>query len=172
MDLSVLMHRFTELEYASIGFGPRHPTAPNPMLQPNVDAFLAGNPYLKKDQGYVDFLETYSAAAVNWPNQELMIDIYGFTPEITIYLPDPDEPLTFNGSFFRFAESFVKTGPDKRDFVGLSFGFDSTGVQKPGVYRHVYLPGDDWKTLPFVWYKASFLEWLEDLVNKAGRQIV
>lgn|SRR5574341_1603885 len=166
MDPDAIMTDFARLEYAMIDFGPKHPTNPVPELQREIDEFFSEYPILRRDKGYVAFLETYSAAAVFWPNQELVIQIYGFSEEMTEHLLYPDEPLLEQGRFLRFAEVMIE---EEEDVVGLSFAWEVTGQHSPGVYRQLRQGGADWKTTPYTLYASTFLNWLEEIVTKNGR---
>jgi hypothetical protein len=140
-------------------------------LQKEIDEFLQKNQILRNDQGYVDFLETYSAASVDWPNEMLIIQIYGFSPEITIEVAHPDEALVDKDGFFRFAEIILKTGDTKKDFVGLSYAYDTTGKRPYGVYQSTLPYGADFRTIPYKSYGNSFLAWLKDVIEKKGKLI-
>lgn len=76
----------SKLGYAAVGRGPKHPESPNLELQKEIDSFLEQYSFLRKDQGYIDFLEYYSGAMVDWPKGELVIAIFGFLEEISFHL--------------------------------------------------------------------------------------
>ncbi len=168
MDLSELIKRFIALGYADVGYGPKHPRLSKPALQTEIDEFFQKNPILKTDQGYVDFLETYSAAQICWPDESLIVVIYGFSPDIML-VSQPDEPLIDKNNFFRFAEVIVKTGNTKKDFVGLSYAFDITGNRPYGIYQQTLPYGADFKSVFYEWYCPSFNQWFKNLVETKGR---
>jgi hypothetical protein len=86
MDIHSLMKKFSNLGYASVGRGPKNTESPRPKLQKEIDNYLDEHPYLQNDSGYVDFLEHYSGARVDFPLCELVIDIFGFLEEIGFHL--------------------------------------------------------------------------------------
>jgi hypothetical protein len=171
MNLHELIEGFVNLGYASVGFGPRHPDMPVHKLQSEIEAFFTRYPSLQSDQGYVDFLLTYSAASIDWPDERLVMEIYGFS-DFTTSLPHPDEPLIDENGFFRFAE--IQIGPILEDnTVGIEFAWDITGERRDGIYRRILTMADydrdAWKYITYTWYCGDFLEWLEDVVNKQGK---
>ena len=48
---------------------------------------------MRRDQGYVEFLETYAAMVIERPDDTLSIHVFGFARDITMYLPEPDESV-------------------------------------------------------------------------------
>ncbi len=147
-----------------IDFGPKHYAAPNPSLQPEIDAFFEMYPALGRDAGYVEFLEVYSAAVVE-KYESLIVEIYGFSHEIATHVAHPDESLIEDGDFFRFAEILLLGKDDRGIGIGLGFSFDLTGRRPSGVYRSI---DQDGKQTPHEWYCSTFLEWLEQVVQKKG----
>src|SRR5262245_34495819 len=103
MTLKELMSEFMALGYATVGAGSKHPVMPAPELQSHIDEFLAENPSLKKDQSYVEFLEVYSGAAVDYPDFQLTVLIYGFS-DVSVTFLDPQILFVKPEGFIQFAE--------------------------------------------------------------------
>lgn len=165
MNIHSLMTRFTELGFASVGRGPKHPQSPRPELHEEIDNFLSQHPYLRKDNGYIDFLECYAGAMVDWPNGELVIDIFGFSEDVSLHLTQDEGSVIDDEGFYAFCSSVVRVDKDqesKHEYLGLGYAFDSTGTRKWGVYRCI-------EDEPCQWYCASFREWLKELIDKKGR---
>lgn len=166
MDIHSLMKKFSNLGYASIGRGPKNTESPRSELQQEIDNFLDEHPYLRNDSGYVDFLEYYSGARVDFPEGELVIDIFGFLEEIGFHLikdrfgeSDIDEQ-----GYFMFCTTVVQVAKDSdpnNEELGLDYAFDATGKRTWGIYRVINY-GE------YEWYCSSFLEWLEKLIDKKG----
>jgi hypothetical protein len=169
MDVHSLVDKFLELADAEVGQGPKHPTNPIPELEAPTDEFFEKYPFVCKDTGYVEFLNSYSGAYVIWPDDQLMIDIFGFSevssPIITDEYPVIDDKgyLTFCSVLFR-----VKPGGGVENIQTLGFAFDATSQRKSGVYRQLVgrEPGSPTKT---DWYCATFLELFSELIDKRGR---
>jgi hypothetical protein len=164
MDIHSLMQNFTELGYAAVGRGPKHPESPNLELQKEIDSFLEEYSFLRKDPGYIDFLEYYSGAMVDSPKEELVIEIFGFLEEISFHLIKDGGEVIDDDGFYVFCISVVRVGEGQdmeNESIGLAYRFDATGTQRWGVYRS--LEGGECE-----WYCDSFLEWLEKLIDKKG----
>lgn len=116
LDIHSLMKKFSNLGYASVGRGPKNTESPRPELQQEIDNFLDEHSYLQNDSGYVDFLEYYSGARVDFPEGELVIDIFVFLEEIGFLL--------------------VKDRWEQRDFVKSDFDSQlcSKIINKPNKY--------------------------------------
>src|SRR5215213_7106968 len=125
MDLHEIIRNFQKIGYVSIGMGPKHPQG-NTELQENINHFLDRYPTIAKDISFVEFLEYYSAAAVDWPDEELTLEIYGFSSDINIDIGSPSEPIVDYKGFLRFAEILVKPGPNGEEAIGGVYAFDIT----------------------------------------------
>lgn len=166
MDIHSLMKKFSRLDYAAVGKGPKHTESPRLELQQEIDNFLDEHPYLRYDSGYIDFLEYYSGARVDYPEGELVIDIFGFLEEIGFHLikdrfgeSDIDEQ-----GYFMFCTTVVqvaKSENSNNEELGLDYAFDATGKRASGIYRVINY-GE------YEWYCSNFLEWLEKLIDKKG----
>ncbi len=171
--IDVLTARFLMLGYARIGQGPKHPLVPNLPMQARIDEFFRKYPRLRLDAGYVEFLEKYSAAELTWPDRELEIMIHGFSPEELEVndLLTPDEPLYDEFGFFRFCEVIIspKSAPDH--WMGVSFAWYLHDDRLLGVYRSVTAILQAMNPVPYEWYRASFVEWFEELIQRQGKLI-
>lgn len=162
MDLHVLMREFSQMGDSLIGRGPKHPKFPKPELQTEINDFLEKNLFLKKDQGYIEFLEVYSGATVCLPSQEdcnSSVGIYGFCLDVSFSIARPDYDLLSEDGYFNFADAIMCDDQNiDNDYV--DYVFDATGQRSQGVYMR---RGDD-----CTWYCNTFLEWLKDIVNDKG----
>jgi hypothetical protein len=169
LDIETLMRSFLDLGYAEIGNGPKHPAAPNPDLAAPVQAFLARFPILRRDQGYVDFLEYYAGASILWPHNDLVVDIFGFT-EVSSHLLETDGPIVDEHGYFWFCSEVIRLHPGfetRTTTAGLQFAFDTTQQRRWGIYRGI--DNEDSSRTEFAWYCESFLEWLNLLIENKGR---
>lgn len=168
MDVHALMREFAELDGAEVGQGPKHPIEPNLALTDVVTGFLKEHTFLKQDRGYVDFLECYAGAWVMWPNDDLVIDLFGFT-EVSRNIANPDEgEVVDTDGFLVFCDGLVRLQDDLgfSTVLGQAFAFDATGKRKWGVYR--YIIDDSGKTDKY-WYCETFLRMLEALIGTKGK---
>ena len=160
MKIHERMAVFVESGYCTVGRGPKHPFLPDTSLLPVIASFLERYPFLLKDQGYVEFLQSYAGASIQRPNDEFLVDIYGFTRASTNMLELPGDMIDNHG-FLMFAGVYwtqeTKTG---HEFIELDFAFHAAGDKADGVY---YLtPSLD----EYRWGFARFDHWLEALVLK------
>lgn len=165
MNIHELMQRFAQVGSTTIGKGPKHPTSPNSESLPEIEKYFASHPILKQDQGYVDFLECYSAASADgWLDGKIFIHIFGFDTNITSHLGGPDEWIFDTEKGFC---SFAYIQIPKPHLVddGCAYSFDITGLRSWGVYKSSDT-GDI--VYDYEWYCGSFLEWLEDIIEKQG----
>jgi hypothetical protein len=184
MELADLIAQLAALGPTQTGFGPKHPTAPQPQLQREIDAFFEQYPLLRRDQSYIDFLETYAAANVERPDESLSIYIYGFDSEMTtLYLPQPVESVIEQDGTFRFAEIALHLEPKRGNHIGIGFTYDLTGTRPAGVYRFTRFPeaefdpsyfpqGVKFQSSENSWYCGTFKEWLELVIQHTGVLLV
>jgi hypothetical protein len=159
------MEKFLSLEGAKVGRGPRHPVSPHPSLDNEITAFLDQYPFLKRDQGYLDFLECYAGAWIMSDN--LVIDIFGFT-DVSSHILELEGPVVDTDGYLTICdgEFRAKSLTEKDVTEQLGCGFDATGTRKWGLYRNRgYRSGE----LGIYWYCETFLEWLEALVDAKGK---
>lgn len=167
MNLYDTVNAFKDLGGVSIGKGPKHPEG-NPSLQQKIKQFLGEYPQIGRDDGFVEFLEYYSAASIDKPHEQLTLEIYGFSPDITLDISQADEPLIDEKGFFRFAEILVKPGPHDEKAIGGLYAFDCTGQRRRGIYQKIYLWSSNSETMNFEWYCETFINWLADVVESKG----
>lgn len=169
-DLHDLMGRFQELGVLEdIARGPKHPESPRPALAPQIAAWLEQHPCLRRDPGYVDYLEQYSGAWIDTNIPAIQVDIFGFDDGGTsTHLVHGDGDAIDREGMMPFAAVNFQVGPDLAPADGstpgseprsMVFGFDTTGTRPWGVYRH---------DAAWEWYCDTFLEWLERLVERGG----
>jgi hypothetical protein len=157
MDIHTVMARFAELEGAVVGVGPRKSSHPNTEIQGKIDFFLNSYPFLHQDRGYIDFLEFYAGAHVLRGDYEVAIDIFGFL-DISTHMLDYEDPIVDEDGFLTFSLAILQENRH------LAFGFDATQHRTWGVYRAVV----DENGASYVWYCDTFLEWLNQIVQKDG----
>jgi hypothetical protein len=143
----------------------RSAVAPNIPLQADIDDFMHEYPLVARDPGYGEFLETYSAAVYISPNEELAVNVFGFS-EFTLHLLYPDESLVEQDRFHIFAEISLQESESAK---GLLFAWDLTGEQKAGVYRSTRTSEADWEITLYTWYCKDFLTWLDALIKHKGK---
>ena len=157
MYLHTVIARFAELEGATVGVGPKRSFYPDVKTQGQIDLFLNSYPFLCQDRDYVDFLSFYAGANVLRGDYDLMVDILGFS-DVSTHMLDWEEPVVDEDGFLMFSLVIL------RNKQHIGFGFDATQHRKWGVYRSVV---DD-KGSPYLWYCNTFLEWLDQIVQKDG----
>lgn len=170
MNIHTLMQKFSELGHALVGEGAAHPISPQPELFHEVVSFLAEYPFLKKEPTYQVFLACYGGASVAWPDNSLVIDIFGFLEEVSTHLQDEflDQVVDEDG-FFMFCSTVVRGGKYEGfdDNIGIEYAFDATGKRPRGVYR--FVSGKDYESEAYQWYCGTFSEWLSELIDQKGR---
>jgi hypothetical protein len=164
MDIHSLIGKMASLDGADIGRGPRHPTDPDPELAAIVEKFFAEYPFLRKDQGYVDFIECYAGAFINSQENDLVIDIFGLSKVSTNLLYGEDDIIDEDGFLGICGIAIgIDRGPGlDKEIIGGGFSFDATQSRRPGIYRHLIVA-------PTEWYCEIFLELLDTLIEKRGR---
>jgi hypothetical protein len=157
-----LVERLQELGHLEVGFGPRHPVAPNPTIAGNLEMFFAQYPFLRQDQGYVDFLECYAGLYLERPDDELILDIFGFT-DVSSNIMGLEGPIVDNDGFLTFCDGTVRSTETNNvaELCPLSFSFDATQNRTKGVYYTTRQSN--------YWYCESFLDWLEIIVTTRGK---
>lgn len=164
MTVQLLMKTFLELDGAQVGSGFHHPEHPDPDLAQITQEFFSRFPFLKKDQGYVDFMETYAGAFLYVPGENLSIDLFGLS-DVSTHLIEGEGELIDDDGFLAICDICVpineKTGASG-DSIGFGFSFDTTLSRRWGIYRH--LPNK-----PPELYCGTFIELLTKLIAKKGR---
>jgi hypothetical protein len=164
MDIHSLIGKMASLDGAVIGRGPRHPTNPDPDLAPVVEKLFVEYPFLRKDQGYVDFIECYAGAFINSQEDDLVIDIFGLSNVSTNLLYGEGDIIDEDG-FLTICD--IAIGIDRgpgldKEIIGIGFSFDATQSRQPGIYRYLI-------NAPVDWYCKTFLELLDAIIEKRGR---
>jgi hypothetical protein len=166
VELDDLILQFSRLPHAVVGHGPRHPVSPDPSIEQDVSRFLEEHPSLRRDAGYVEFLEKYSGAAFDYPDQTVAVEIIGFSSEsMNVY--ELDSPVVQDGLMV-FAlcayHSFRDGGIDTYEH---DFAIAADDRRKPGIYRYY---GSTRHPEPSVsWHAEDFVTWLEEFVGRGGR---
>ena len=171
-DIHEVMRAFASLPFAKVGHGPRHPTRPEPALGPVIEQFLEHYPIIRRDQGYVAFLECYAGASIADEEADRFVDIFGFS-SVSTDIQAIDGPLLDDEGFVTFCTAVfhpepalgAETSHDPLAIWELDFAFDLTGDRRPGVYRALSHPG---RSEPYSWFTATFPEWLELLIRGRG----
>jgi hypothetical protein len=159
MNIHSLMHQFAQFDGAQVGHGPKHPTEPNLTLTEEIATFFNHYSFLQHDQGYVDFQEYYAGASViilSDNNLTVDIDIFGFL-DVSTHMTKYEDPIVDEDGHLVFSYILF----NKKQF---SFSFNTN--REWGVYRTVVWENLDRQTS---WYCATFLEWLERLIQYQGR---
>ena len=166
MNIHQLMEAFAKLGETHIGRGPKDPLSNNLELTKATEQYLALYPFLKRDQGYGDFLEFYSGAYLFQPTNGLAIDIFGFTQESS-NINELESPTLDKDGYLAFCDVALPK-KDSNELEGTGFAFDATGQRQNGIYRAVISNINDSTVMSFYWYCSNFLEWLEILINSNG----
>jgi hypothetical protein len=147
------------------GRGPKHPQCSNQELDQEITDFLNSYPFLRQDQGYIDFLESYAGLLVYRNSDFFSLGIYGFDEDVSLHLVKGEGELIDEAGMLTFADLTipVQEGDQSADnLIGIGFGFDTTQQRTWGVYRCI-------DEQPYHWYCATFLELLERILNHKGR---
>jgi len=164
VELNEVIKAFQNLGYTRIGKGPKHPEG-DAQRQAEIDEFLARYPQVKRDKSFVEFFEYYSALAIDWPNEALTLVVHGFSPDISLEIARPEEPLVDEKNFFRFAEIIVQPGPNGERAIGSLYAFDTTEQRRSGIYQKTKASGIHSPWPEFEWYCETFIEWLSRVVD-------
>jgi hypothetical protein len=183
MDIHSLIEKFRGLGNAEIGRGPKSYNPPNLSMLKEIETFLEEYPFLKQDQGYVDFLENYAGAFINWPNEELTIDLFGFDDKVATHIVKEDGFIVDEAGFLCFCDTAPRIEVNEKaklesrlgkeiffkDQLGLQYCFDASGKRQPGIY----LTTSYHKNKSFIqfgiWYCETFSGWFEALIEKKGQ---
>jgi hypothetical protein len=159
MDIHRLVQQFLLLEGASVGIGPKHPITPNSPSASEVEVFLNDYSFLRRDQGYVDFLESYAGGHLTPSDHRLGIDIFGFDNQSS-HIINLEGAIVDEQGFLTICDGYIHILENKSTNVKpLSFAFDASGKRRWGIYY----PTEE------RWYCESFMAWFELLVTRKGR---
>ena len=166
MGIAEVVARFVEIPGAVVGRGPAHSDSPDYGVGAEVGTFLDSYPALRRDRGYVEFLELYSGARIEPGDGSIAANILGFG-DVSINMTELDAPVVEDG-FIVFAICVYHDHRDGQlDSYEYDFAFDVSGDRKPGVYR--CFAAAQALEEPMTWYVENFTEWLTGLVEKGGR---
>ncbi|MDZ8239997.1 MAG: hypothetical protein RMZ69_23065 [Nostoc sp. ChiQUE01a] len=164
-SIEQLISKFHDLGKVKTGRGPKHPQSPNQELAQEITDFLKFYPFLRQDQGYIDFLQSYAGLLVYRDNDFFSLGIYGFDEDVSLHLIKGEGELIDEVGMLTFADLTlpVQQGDQSADnLIGIGFAYDTTQQRTWGVYRCI-------DEEPYQWYCATFLELLERIVNHKGR---
>lgn len=166
-DIDALMAHFAALPGARVGAGPRHPKDPDPALQARVAQLFDEVPSLTRDQGYVDFMWRYAGASRSDAAQVHVFEIFGFSPVATT-LDEFEEALVDDKGYFYLAEATHHERQTERlDSYTVGFLFNVDPQREWAVYRNTQ--GMFAEEQPVTPYRASFVEFLAEVVANGGR---
>ena len=154
MDVHSLITKFAKLGHVTIGSGPKNPDFTNAELQKEIDDFLLKYPFLRKDKDYIDFLEYYSGAMLDWPNGTL-VNIFGFLEDVSLHFTQDVGSIVCEEGYLPFCELIIVT--QQKEFA-KGYSFDATGTKHWGVYQFTEEEG-------YTWYCENFLECLNSIIN-------
>jgi hypothetical protein len=159
MDIDSLVARFASLPGARVGAGPRHPTRPDPSLEPKIAGFLAANPALERDEDYVKFLWKYAGLSWASEDQTHAFYVFGFSSVTADIVDGLDGPLIDADGFLAFADAVEHTDTET---YAYSFAFNVRPDHEWAVYRLASTT----RTLdrPYVRYTDSFRSFLAEAV--------
>jgi len=159
--------RFSSIVGSSVGHGPRHPTEPDPGADQRIESFLETYPALRRDAGYIEFLEKYAGASIENDDLSQIVDILGFSDASTD-IEELDGPIVDSEGFLMIAEAVYHMRNGKRTTGTLqhAFAFDVTGDRAEGVYHS--LVSAQHLAPAFTLAFESFEAWLTDLVGREG----
>lgn len=170
MDIVKIGQQLSQMEFALVHGGPKHPIYPNLGFQHQIDQVFDKYPRLKKDQTYVDFLETYVGALILYPDSSIHVAIHGVW-DYTLHLLEDE--LLEDSRFLCF--SSVMFHPSiEGNLNSLSFAFDLSH-DNIGILKDTYFTDETaelgFRREPYQPYCDTFAEWLDRLVKAKGRLV-
>jgi hypothetical protein len=168
MGIEETVGRLERIPGAVVGRGPHHPVEPEPSLALPIAEFLDGYPDVRRDGGYVEFLEKYAGAMIKNDDETQIVDILGFSDASTEIM-EMDGPIVDDNGFLLFAQGVFHIIADGKelDMYEHDFAFDASGDRRPGVYHSAATLRSQGQ--PFTWYADDFDAWLAELVEKRGQ---
>lgn len=162
-----VMSRFSAIPGSSVGRGPRHPTNPDPDVGLRIARFLEAYPLLRRDAGYVEFLEKYAGASIENDDFSQIVDILGFTDASTD-IEEMDGPVVDSDGFLMVAEAVyhLREGGRNTGTLQHAFAYDVTGDRAEGLYHS--LVSTERLEPAFVYALDSFEALLDDVVVREG----
>jgi hypothetical protein len=162
-ELDVLLIQIQSFGHLKLGRGPNCPDKPNFQIADELAAFLERFSFVVRDEGYVQFLQTY-AGGVFWRDQDaLSLGLFGFDADLSIHLTKgPGKPVEYGCLTFCDMVIPPRSDPFAAKALGLGFGFEATGARRWGLYRI-------WPGGRVEWFCDSFIAWLRRFVAHEGR---
>ncbi|MFI7742534.1 hypothetical protein [Kocuria rhizosphaericola] len=162
-----LMTRFADVRGSSIGRGPLHPTSPDPGPGPRIARFLDTYPRLRRDAGYVEFLQKYAGASIENEDLSQIVDILGFSDASTD-MEELDGPVVDRNGFLMIGEAVYHLRDGIRNVGTLehAFAYQVADEQARGLFHS--LVSEKHPTPAFSFAFPSFENWLEDLIARDG----
>ena len=157
MNIHSLMREFARIEGSEVGQGPRHPANSRLELASEIDSFFHVFPFLRRDQGYVDFLECYGGAFIEESSN--IVDLYGFL-SISTHIVREDGFRLDDKGYFSFCTVLLNSTQE------FGFAFDATQERRSGVYCWII---NDRLEVQYHWCNINFLDWLNTLILSKGR---
>jgi hypothetical protein len=167
MNIDETISRLEHIPDARTGRGPRHPEAPDLSIEDQLVQFLGSYSILRRDSGYIEFLEKYAGAMIKNLDETQIVDVLGFSDASTGML-EMDGPLVDEDGFILFAQCVFHIIVEGRlvDMYEYDFAFDASGERRPGVYRCSSTLRSQGES--YVWYADGFCSWLVELVDNGG----
>src|SRR5262245_54689882 len=106
MDIHFLIQELAELGHIEAGHGPKHLISPNVAIADEIKSFLTDYSFLKQDHDYVDFLEYYAGLGLGKPEDDLLVDIYGFT-NVSSHMIELEGAIVDESGFLTFCSGTI-----------------------------------------------------------------
>jgi hypothetical protein len=167
MNIDELVSLLEHLPGARVGRGPHHPKDPDRSLENQVSQFLDEYSALRRDTGYVEFLERYAGAMIKNLDETQIVDILGLS-DVSTGIFEMDGPLIDEDGFFLFSQCVFHLIEEGKlvDMYEYDFAFDTSRERPPGVYRCFSTLRGQGES--YIWYTDNFYSWLAELVSKDG----
>ncbi len=169
MSIHDIMGKVMKWNNTLVGAGYKHPEYPNHHLEDDTRLFFKKYPELQMDKEYVEFIEYYSGLLTIYPNQELIITIYGLWSDYVTNILYPDEPLVDEDRFFNFASIVIDSTEQDGRVKEIGFAFDLHSDQSLPIYRQEVTGTQSRLSPQYTLYCDCFLDWLTQLHDSAGR---
>src|SRR4051794_23534536 len=118
----------SRMPHAEIGRGPRHPKRPQKALADRVVNHLRDLQLDQIDRHYAAFLLGFAGASVEYSDNSIYVDIFGFSEGVCTDLSLPEGDFVDEAGFYMFCSSVFQTGPTQflEDITGVAFAFDTS----------------------------------------------
>lgn len=168
MEINEVIKHLEGIPGAMVGHGPRHPKDPDRSIEDQVEWFFDTYPTLRRDGGYVDFMEKYSGVLIKNLDETQIVDVLGFS-DVSTGMLEMDGSVVDEDGFLLYAQCVYHTIVEGRlvNMYEYDFAFDISGERTPGVYRCSSTLRSQGE--PYVWYSDGFCSWLAELARNGGR---